>query len=120
LNMGCEMDVIGCSGTARAALAPFRRPQIAISAELGPLFWTIARSQSTPEPIRRSSGFHRIVSKSEQRRRTGSDQLYPNVAGSASRVVFSKMAPVLAQRLGPLRIDAHEGNWDCPGSASLP
>jgi hypothetical protein len=33
--------VIGCSRTSRAALASFRRPQIATSAELGPLCRTL-------------------------------------------------------------------------------
>jgi hypothetical protein len=35
LNIGGEMDVIGCSRTSRAALASFPRRQIATSAELG-------------------------------------------------------------------------------------
>jgi hypothetical protein len=35
LDIGGEIDVIGCSRTSRAALATFRRPQIATSAGLG-------------------------------------------------------------------------------------
>jgi hypothetical protein len=36
LNIGSETDVVDCSRTPRAALASFRRPQIATRAELGP------------------------------------------------------------------------------------
>ena len=43
LNISGEMDVIGCSRTSRAALASFRRPQSATSAELGPLCRILGR-----------------------------------------------------------------------------
>jgi hypothetical protein len=50
LNIGGEVDVIGCSRTLRAALASFRRPQIATSAELGPLCRSEGRTVSKSAP----------------------------------------------------------------------
>lgn len=50
------MDVIGFSRTSRAALASFRRPRIAASAELGPLCRILAR-QDGENKVRRAPPF---------------------------------------------------------------
>jgi hypothetical protein len=88
LNIGCEMDVIGCTERREPLSRRSSGPRSLSAPNWGRFSGQSRNSQFTPEPIRRTSGFYRIVSKSEQQRRTGSDRLYPNVAGSASRVVF--------------------------------
>jgi hypothetical protein len=64
LNIGGGVDVIDCSGTSRAALASFRRSQIATSVDLGPFSFGHSGTQiGMLEPIafrlnwNRRSGF---------------------------------------------------------------